>query len=91
MCTAVTNHAARKKLLMQKNRCFICLRGGHKAANCGTNMTCLKCRRKHHSTICECFSMKKSEENNGSLATRKDEISQQVLKPWLVMLLQTCM
>ena len=55
-CRTVTNHQVRKKILSQKNRCFICLRPGHVARNCHTSMRCLKCNQRHHSTICDCYS-----------------------------------
>ena len=50
LCKKVTNHNVRRKILSQKNRCFICLRPGHVARNCRTNMRCLKCNRRHHFT-----------------------------------------
>ena len=46
LCKKVTNHNVRRKILSQKNRCFICLRPGHVARNCRTNMRCLKCKLK---------------------------------------------
>ena len=54
-CKVVTNHVTRRKILMEKNCCFICLRANHLARNCRTNMRCLKCNRRHHSTICESY------------------------------------
>ena len=54
-CKVVTNHVTRRKILMEKNCCFICLRANHLARNCRTNMRCLKCDRRHHSTICESY------------------------------------
>ena len=56
LCKTVTDHQVRKKILSTKNRCFICLCPGHVARNCRTNMRCLKCNRRHHSTICDCYS-----------------------------------
>ena len=52
----MTDHQVRRKILSQKNRCIICLRSGHVARNCRTNMRCLKCSRRHLSTICDSYS-----------------------------------
>ena len=31
----------------------MCLRSGHIARNCLSNMTCLKCHKAHHNIICD--------------------------------------
>ena len=63
LCTTVTDHVVQRKILTQKNRCFICLRANHLARNCCSNMTCLKFSRRHHSTILECYSKPTTSEN----------------------------
>ena len=51
-CTKVTNPNARKAILREKRRCFICLRGGHISKNCNSGSKCYNCRGKHHVSIC---------------------------------------
>lgn len=50
-CTKVVNLAERRSILLQKRLCFNCT-GPHKAENCCSKMTCQKCNKKHHTTIC---------------------------------------
>ena len=51
-CTKVTNPNARKQILKEKRRCFICLRGGHISKQCNSGSKCYNCRGKHHVSIC---------------------------------------
>ena len=51
-CSVVTNPDARKKILMEKKRCFVCLRGGHISRNCTSNSKCFRCQGRHHVAIC---------------------------------------
>lgn len=37
---------------MQKKFCFLCLKANHNAKNCRKNLTCFKCKEKHHVSIC---------------------------------------
>ena len=67
----VTNHVTRRKILMEKNCCFICLRANHLARNCRTNMRCLKCNRRHHSTICESYGNKEEKAETTSNKTQQ--------------------
>ena len=51
-CTVVTNPDARKKILREKKRCFVCLRAGHISRNCRSSSKCFHCKGRHHATIC---------------------------------------
>ena len=51
-CTTVTDPNVRKKVIRDKKRCFLCLRGGHLSRNCGSNSKCYRCHGRHHSSIC---------------------------------------
>ena len=51
-CTAITDPNMRKKIIREKKRCFICLRGGHMSRNCTASTKCYKCQGRHHSSIC---------------------------------------
>ena len=74
-CRTVTDHQVRKKILSQKNRCFICLRPGHVARNCHTNMRCLKCNQRHHSTICDCYSKETMSEKRSNTGSAREKSS----------------
>ena len=52
-CTKVANAENRKKILVNKGRCFNCTGSQHQAANCKSKSRCRKCKRKHHSSICD--------------------------------------
>ena len=52
-CDVITEVMARKTILRKKARCFVCLKSGHKAHNCRSNIKCYKCQQKHHTSICE--------------------------------------
>ena len=52
-CTKVANAENRKKLLARKGRCFNCTGSQHQAANCKSKSRCRKCKRKHHTSICD--------------------------------------
>ena len=51
-CTVVTNIDARRKILREKGRCFVCLRSGHIATNCTVSIKCFKCGKRHHVALC---------------------------------------
>ena len=50
-CKMVTNHAARKDILIKQGRCFVCLRKDHLSKNCPSKHECFKCKGKHHISI----------------------------------------
>ena len=52
-CQVVTNVACRRCILRKKGIRFVCLRSGHIARNCLSNMKCLKCRKAHNISICD--------------------------------------
>eukprot|EP00112_Aurelia_sp_Birch-Aquarium-sp1_P006125 Seg1684.1 transcript_id=Seg1684.1/GoldUCD/mRNA.D3Y31 product="hypothetical protein" protein_id=Seg1684.1/GoldUCD/D3Y31 len=78
LCTTVTDHIVRRKILTRKNRCFICLRANHLARNCRSNMTCLKCNRRHHSTICECYSKAGTSERGNEADQKRSSVEAKV-------------
>ena len=51
-CTMVTDPNVRKKVIRDKKRYFLCLRGGHLSQNCGSNSKCYRCHGRHHLSIC---------------------------------------
>ena len=52
-CTTVTDPAARRKILRQKARCFLCLKGGHLSRDCPSQSRCFRCNQRHHVSICQ--------------------------------------
>ena len=52
-CGTVTDISARRNLLKQQGRCFVCLRRNHLARNCPLNKVCRICSGNHHMSICE--------------------------------------
>ena len=51
-CTIVSNPDARKRIVREKGRCFICLRAGHISRACRSNSKCFHCQGRHHASIC---------------------------------------
>ena len=51
-CSVVTDVQARKQILINKTRCFNCLRVGHVVKNCTKPEKCYICQVKHHISIC---------------------------------------
>ena len=62
-CTTITDIGARRNLLTQQGRCFLCLRRSHLARNCPSSSTCHDCSGKHHVSIC----------NNAKCTTARQE------------------
>jgi uncharacterized protein YoxC len=52
-CTKVTQVADRKKILVTKALCFNCTGSKHKASACRSQNSCQKCKRRHHTSICD--------------------------------------
>lgn len=52
-CTTVTKTADRKLILKTSGRCFNCLCKGHVSRECNSLSRCRKCKKKHHTSICD--------------------------------------
>ena len=52
-CPKFVNLDVRKRILAQKRLCFNCTGTKHRAADCKCKVGCLKCHRKHHTSICD--------------------------------------
>ncbi|XP_060596002.1 uncharacterized protein LOC132750081 [Ruditapes philippinarum] len=52
-CANVTDVRARKDIIRNKHLCFNCWNIHHQVINCPSNYRCFKCRRKHHTSICD--------------------------------------
>ena len=51
-CKKVSNVDDCKQKLKHSGRCYICLKKGHTAGTCKSNLRCVKCRERHHASIC---------------------------------------
>ena len=52
-CTKVPDLNERKKIFMKKRLCFNCAGDDHRASECRSKKTCLFCKRRHHTSICD--------------------------------------
>lgn len=52
-CPKVVKREQRKKILAEKKLCFNCAGGQHRAADCKSKITCQKCKKRHHTSICQ--------------------------------------
>ena len=50
-CTTVTEYPARIDLVKRENLCFNCL-GHHKVSHCTSKFRCKKCKKRHHTSLC---------------------------------------
>ena len=52
-CQTVKTTSERRKLLSEKKLCFNCTKTKYRAADCHSSKTCLMCKNKHHTSICD--------------------------------------
>ena len=52
-CTKVSDPNERKKIFLKKRLCFNCAGDDHRASECRSRKTCLFCKRRHHTSICD--------------------------------------
>ena len=52
-CKTVKKTSERRKLLSEKKLCFNCAKPKHRAADFRSSKTCLMCKNKHHTSICD--------------------------------------
>ena len=50
-CESVTDHQKRLEIIKRENLCFNCL-AHHKISQCQSRFRCKKCKKKHHTTLC---------------------------------------
>ena len=50
-CESVTDQQKRLEIIKRENLCFNCL-AHHKVAQCQSRFRCKKCKKKHHTTLC---------------------------------------
>ena len=52
-CQTVKTTSERRKLLKEKTLCFSFTKPKHRAAGCRSSKTCLICKNKHHTFVCD--------------------------------------
>ena len=52
-CNKITNLSDRRQILLNKRLCFNCVSGSHRASHCPSKSTCQRCRKRHHTSLCE--------------------------------------
>ena len=52
-CPQISTVDERGQFLAQNRLCFKCARGSHEAPNCYSRSSCRKCKRRHHTYICD--------------------------------------
>lgn len=51
LCDQIVDCESRKKILVNNNQCFICLRKGHQDKQCQSDKNCRNCNKRHHQAI----------------------------------------
>ena len=82
-CNIITNVETRKNLLKNQGRCFICLAKGHVSKNCKANYSCVKCKNRHHVSICSAKDDKSKihTDNNGTDGDTPPQTTLQISNP----------
>ena len=52
-CDRITSPTDRRRVLKNKHLCFNCTGPQHNASQWGSRATCLHCKQRHHSSICD--------------------------------------
>ena len=52
-CDSVTSPAERSQILLSKRLCFNCTGTQHNASQCRSRTSCVHCKQRHHSSICD--------------------------------------
>ena len=56
-CDSLTSPAERRRILQSKRLCFNCTGTQHNASKCRSRTSCVHCKQRHHSSICDCSTM----------------------------------
>ena len=51
-CILVTDPERQREILKRRGRCFVCLKTGHAANHCQSELKCNKCNGRHHGSLC---------------------------------------
>ena len=67
-CDKITSSAERHQILQNKWLCFNCTGPKHSANNCSSRASCVHCKQKHHSSICDRQVRASQPRNNAGVA-----------------------
>ena len=82
-CTVVTALADRKKFFVDQNLCFNCGRSNHRADQC-RRRGCMKCKYKHHTSICDREERENSSGPNGVTLTGYTSYAEERVLPAII-------
>ena len=68
-CQIVKKPLERKRVLLIERRCFVCLKTGHNANNCKSNIKCFDCKGRHNVSIC--LQKEKNEDKESETTTKE--------------------
>lgn len=72
-CHQISRTQERRQFLQRQRRCFNCLGPNHTKAQCYSKGRCMKCKKKHHTSICDDAVGENSEEESPQQSTKNDE------------------
>ena len=67
-CRTVTDPDRRKAILTEKRRCYLCTKENHIVPKCPAKRNCVKCNKKHHTSLCK-GQRDDNENGNGGVGT----------------------
>lgn len=81
-CENMTSPAERRRILQNKRLCFNCTGPQHSASQCRSRASCVHCKQRHHSSICDRPSATgRQRANNGRVALTATQEGEKVCYP----------
>ena len=81
-CENVTSPAERRRILQNKRLCFNCTGAQHSASQCRSRASCVHCKQRHHSSICDRPSATgRQTANNGGVVLTATQEGEKVCHP----------
>lgn len=81
-CDSVTSPVERRRILQNKRLCFNCTGTQHSASQCRSRATCVHCKQRHHSSICDRpTATGRQTANNGGVALTATQEGEKVCHP----------
>ena len=80
-CDKITSPAERRQILQNKRLCFNCTGPKHSANNCSSRASCVHCKQKHHSSICDRQVRASQPKNNAGVALTATQDGEKVCHP----------
>ena len=80
-CERVTSPAERRQILQGKRLCFNCTGPQHQAPQCRSRISCIHCKQRHHSSICDRAERASRPTNGGGVALTATQDGEKVCHP----------